>query len=148
MFIKKNLEFSPPSCGILFAKEEFEAVWAVSELGVWAVRAPAAVGVAMEQAGCSQCWGGVEVRLQDNGQKPCIVLQVMLSAFWGQRLVLRREPRFVWLWFLMTRFFLFVKPGRLLTFGSFLELKNFNHQKWVCIAFDLALSFKCRLVSY
>lgn len=46
-------------------------------------------------AGCSQCWGGVEVRLQDNGQKPCIVLQVMLSAFWGQILVLRREPRFV-----------------------------------------------------
>lgn len=63
MFIKKNLEFSPPSCGILFAKEEFEAVWAVSELGVWAVRAPAAVGVAMEQAGCrlqsvlGWCWG-------------------------------------------------------------------------------------------
>lgn len=150
MFIKKNLEFSPPSCGILFAKEEFEAVWAVSELGVWAVRAPAAVGVAMEQAGCrlqsvlGWCWGTSAGQWTEALHCP----PGHALCFLGQRLVLRREPRFVWLWFLMTRFLIFVKPGRLLTFGSFLELKNFNHQKWVCIAFDLALSFKCRLVSY
>lgn len=40
---------------------------------------PAAVGGAMEQVGLCQCWGGVEVRVQDGGQ-------VMHPGSWGHGL--------------------------------------------------------------